>query len=197
MITVLAITVLAITVLAITVLVITVLAMWQIGTKIQRRWQIIYLGRPGMMWSYGTCENTRWWSSITHTVVESPRSAGLTTTVYPLYFIHHWCMWDIEFSYGSVFIYYLPPRRRPATGDIAYLPPRRRPGTGDIAMPPSVCPSICPSICLSVTFSFRTVIRKRIDVFSMKLCRYVYHVIGVCCIVLDIDGVLFEFFKNF
>ena len=31
---------------------------------------------------------------------------------------------------------------------------------------PSVCPSVCLSVCLSVTFSFRTVTKKRIDVFS-------------------------------
>ena len=43
------------------------------------------------------------------------------------------------------------------------------------------CP---PSVCLSVTFSFRTVTRKR-------------DVMGVCCIVFDIDGMLFEFFMNF
>ena len=38
-----------------------------------------------------------------------------------------------------------------------YLPPCRRPGMGDIATPP---------VCPSVTFSFHTVTRKRIDVFS-------------------------------
>ena len=68
-----------------------------------------------------------------------------------------------------------------------YLPRRRRPGTGDIATPPSVC----LSICLSVMFSFRTVTQKRIDVFSRN------HVMGVCYIVFDIDGMLFEFFMNF
>ena len=26
---------------------------------------------------------------------------------------------------------------------------------------------------------------------------YVHHVMGVCCIVFDIDGMLFEFFMNF
>ena len=30
-------------------------------------------------------------------------------------------------------------------------------------------------------------------IFS-KLCRYVHQVMGVCCIVFDIDGMLFEFF---
>ena len=52
-------------------------------------------------------------------------------------------------------------------------------------MPPSVRPSVCPS----VTFSFRTVTRKRIAVFSQNF------VMGVCCIVFDIDGMLFEFFS--
>ena len=47
-----------------------------------------------------------------------------------------------------------------------------------------------PSVCLSVTFSFSTVI------FS-KLSRYVHHVMGVCCIVLYIDWMLFDFFLNF
>ena len=28
-------------------------------------------------------------------------------------------------------------------------------------------------------------------------CRYVHQVMGVCCIVFDIDGMLFEFFMNF
>ena len=35
---------------------------------------------------------------------------------------------------------------------------------------------------------------------SVWLCRYMHHVImvmGVCCIVFDIDGMLFEFFMNF
>ena len=50
-------------------------------------------------------------------------------------------------------------------------------------------PSVSPSVRLSVTFSFRTVTKKR--------CRYVYHVMGVCCIVFDIDGMLFECFMIF
>ena len=48
---------------------------------------------------------------------------------------------------------------------IYYLPRRRRPGTGDIATPP-VRLSVRLSVCPSVTFSFRTVTQKRIDVFS-------------------------------
>ena len=64
------------------------------------------------------------------------------------------------------------------------------PGTGYIATPP-VRMYVRPSI----TLSFRTVTRKRIDVFFTKLCRYVHHPMRVCCIVFDIDGILFEFFK--
>ena len=58
----------------------------------------------------------------------------------------------------------------------------------------------CLSVRLSVTFSFRTVTRKHIDVFSQNFCRYVHHVMGVCCyccIVFDIEGMLFEFLMNF
>ena len=43
-------------------------------------------------------------------------------------------------------------------------------------------------------FSFRTVTRKRIDVFSRNFAGMC---MGVCCIVFDIDGMLFEFFMNF
>ena len=62
------------------------------------------------------------------------------------------------------------------------------PGTGEIATPP-----VRPSVCPSVTFSFRTVAQKRIAIFSRNLA-------GTCtkswgCIVFDIDGMLFEFFK--
>ena len=77
-----------------------------------------------------------------------------------------------------------------------YLPRRRRPGTGDIATPP-VCLSVRPSVCLSVTFSFRTVTQKRIDVFSRNFAGTCTMTWGVCCIVFDIDGMLFEFFMNF
>ena len=63
--------------------------------------------------------------------------------------------------------------------------------------PPPPRPSVRPSVCPSVTFSFRTVTRKRIDMFSQKLCRYVHHVMGVCCIVFYFDGMFFEFFMNF
>ena len=46
-------------------------------------------------------------------------------------------------------------------------------------------PSVCPfSHCNSKTHCC---------IFS-KLCRYVHHVMGVCCIVFDIDGMLFEIF---
>ena len=53
-----------------------------------------------------------------------------------------------------------------------------------------------PSVRPSVMFSFRTVTQKRIDVFSRNFAGYVHHVMGVCCIVFDIDG-MFEFFMNF
>ena len=50
-----------------------------------------------------------------------------------------------------------------------------------------------PSICLSVAFSFRTVTQKHIDVFSQNFAGTCG--MGVCCIVFDIDGMLYEFFK--
>ena len=71
------------------------------------------------------------------------------------------------------------------------------PGREILKRPPSVCPSVCLSVRPSVTFSFRTVTQKRIDWFSRQICRYVHQVMGVCCIVFDIDGMLFEFFMNF
>ena len=66
-----------------------------------------------------------------------------------------------------------------------YLPRRRRPGTGDVATSDTVRLSVCLSVRLSVTFSLLTVTQKRIDVFSPNF------VMGVCCIVFDIDGMLF------
>ena len=33
--------------------------------------------------------------------------------------------------------------------------------------------------------------------FRETLQMYVHHVMGVCCIVFDIDGMLFEFVMNF
>ena len=57
--------------------------------------------------------------------------------------------------------------------------------------------SVCSSLCHSVTFRFHTVTRKHIAVCSRNFCRFVYHVMGVCCIVFDIDWMLFEFFINF
>ena len=56
-------------------------------------------------------------------------------------------------------------------------------------------PSVCLSVCLSVTFSHCNS-KTQWCIFS-KLCRYVHQVMGVCCIVFDIDGMLFEFFMNF
>ena len=47
------------------------------------------------------------------------------------------------------------------------------------------------SVHLSVTFSFRTVTQKRIDVFSPNLAGTCTIVMRVCCIVFDIDGMLF------
>ena len=73
-------------------------------------------------------------------------------------------------------------------GHYYYLPPRRRPGTGDIVM------SVRLSVCPSVTFSFHTVTQKRITVFSWNFCRHVHYVMGVCWIDFDIDWMLFEFF---
>ena len=49
----------------------------------------------------------------------------------------------------------------PLKTGFCYLPRRRRPGTGDIATL-----LVRLSVRLSVTFSFRTVTKKRIDVFS-------------------------------
>ena len=60
------------------------------------------------------------------------------------------------------------------------------PGTGDIATPP-VRPSHLVLHCNSKTHWC---------IFS-KLCRYVHHVMGVCCILFDIDGMLFQLFLNF
>ena len=58
------------------------------------------------------------------------------------------------------------------------------PVTGYIAMPP---------VCPSVMFSFHSVTQKTHCCIFSKLCRYVHQVVGVCCIVFDIDGMLFEF----
>ena len=74
---------------------------------------------------------------------------------------------------------------------------------------PSVCPSIClsvhPSVCLSIHlsvcpsshFDFTWLPKKMHCCIFSKLCRYMYHVIGVCWIDFDIDGMLFEFFMKF
>ena len=61
------------------------------------------------------------------------------------------------------------------------------PGREILQHPPPPRPSICP-------FSFCTVTQKNIDVFSRNFYRYVHHFMGVCCIVFDIDGMLFEIF---
>ena len=57
--------------------------------------------------------------------------------------------------------------------------------------------SVRPSVRPSVTFSFRTVTQKRIDVFSRNFAGMCTMSWGVCYIVFDIDGMLFEFFMNF
>ena len=75
--------------------------------------------------------------------------------------------------------------------------PKARDGRYCNAPRPSVCLSVCLSVRLSVTFSFRTVTQKTHCCIFSKLCRYVHQVMGVCCIVFDIDGMLFEFFMNF
>ena len=83
-------------------------------------------------------------------------------------FLTSWRIFDVMRRIFNVMTYFW----HKTTFDIMkyfYLPRRRWPGTGDIATPPvhpSVCLSVCPSVCLSVTFSFRTVTKKRIDVFS-------------------------------
>ena len=58
-----------------------------------------------------------------------------------------------------------------------------------------------PSVYLSVTFSFRTVTRKHIDIFSQNfagMCTMSWGGGGGgCCIVFDIDGMLFEIFYEY
>ena len=44
------------------------------------------------------------------------------------------------------------------------------------------------SVRLSVTLSFRTLTQKRIAVFSQNFAGMCTMVMGVCCIVFDIDG---------
>ena len=69
--------------------------------------------------------------------------------------------------------------------------PKARDGRYCNAPRPSVCLSVCPSRLV-----FALQLKNALMYFS-KLCRYVHHVMGVCCIVFDIDGMLFEFFMNF
>ena len=58
----------------------------------------------------------------------------------------------------------------------------------------SVCLSVSLSV-LSVMFSFHTL--KRIAVVPQNFAgTCMHHVMGVCCIVFDIDGILF-FFSHF
>ena len=93
-------------------------------------------------------------------------------------------IWGYSYSYSThthheklLFI-----RRRRRRREILQRPP-----------PPPPPPSVCPS----VTFSFCTVTQKRMAVFSWKLAGNVHQVLGVCCIVFDIDGMLLELFMNF
>ena len=67
--------------------------------------------------------------------------------------------------------------------DIFYLPPRRRPGTGDFETP-----------CLS-RLVFALELENALLYFLESL--QVHHVMGMWCIAFDIDGMLFEFFMNF
>ena len=69
------------------------------------------------------------------------------------------------------------------------------PGTRDIVMPP-VCPSVWR---VTVPFSFRTVTikLKNTSLYFLETLQVLYYFMGVCCIVFDIDGMLFEFFMNF
>ena len=66
---------------------------------------------------------------------------------------------------------------------ICYLPPRRRPGTGDIEM---------PSVCLSVTFTL-------LYFSKLCRYIYMHHVMGVCCIGFwywsDVVLIFYEFLK--
>ena len=73
--------------------------------------------------------------------------------------------------------------------------PKARDGRYCNALRLSVCPSVRPSVHPSVTFSFRTVTQKRINVFSQNFAGTCTMSWGVFCIVFDIDGMLFEFFK--
>ena len=58
--------------------------------------------------------------------------------------------------------------------NLYYLPLRRRPRTGDIETPPSAC--------LAVTFSFRTVTRKHIAVFSRNFAGNNLLILMGCCL---------------
>ena len=56
------------------------------------------------------------------------------------------------------------------------------------------CPSVCPSVMFFVCF--RANFKIHCCIFS-KLYGYMQHVMAVCCIVFDIDGILFEFFLKY
>ena len=82
-----------------------------------------------------------------------------------------------------------PPPSRPQGVYILLSPAAQRPGR-EILNPPTPHLSICPPI----TFSNSKMHRNNYS----KLCRYVHQVMGVCCIVFDINWMLFlNFFRNF
>ena len=91
----------------------------------------------------------------------------LSKLVAPILIYHPWMCMCINYKYEDIF----------------YLPLRQRPGTQDFETHPTPPPP--QSIRLSATFSF------------LKLCRYVHHGMGVCCIVCYIDGMLFEIFFKY
>ena len=77
--------------------------------------------------------------------------------------------------------YYLPPRQRPGKGDIETPPvcPSKGLAREILKCPRSVRPSVRPSVRQSLMCCFRSVTHYCI---SSKLCRYVHHVMVVCCI---------------
>ena len=51
------------------------------------------------------------------------------------------------------------------------------------------------SVCLSFSFSFCTGTQKCISVFYRNFAGMCTNVMGVCCVVFDIDWMLFEFYE--
>ena len=86
----------------------------------------------------------------------------LWLVIHRLVFIYYQQLWLV--IHRLVFIYY-----QQLWLVIHWLAGRWRPGAGELLQRP--CPSVCPSVCLSICpsvrhVSFRTITRKRIDVFS-------------------------------